>query len=190
MVQSNFGGIRNCLFINAQSKQTVPMLLAPLRRLGIAAAGILDIDAVKEGGAVFSRLMRSAGIPEGLQESIGIQRRRVYERLAFSGKNMKTEGGINLLSGDDLLSAKEFFQTMARYGILFVPCGELESWLSELGITGHGPDWLIKVFEAMGEEPSAYGYAAPTEGDVWDFVREVGSWLQNPMRGGMNKTSQ
>ena len=32
-------GIPNCLFLNAQNKQTIPTIVGPLRNLGIAAAG-------------------------------------------------------------------------------------------------------------------------------------------------------
>lgn len=37
-------GISNCLFINAQNKQTVNDIIRPLRELGIPAAGIVDVD--------------------------------------------------------------------------------------------------------------------------------------------------
>src|SRR5260370_23066181 len=37
-------GLNNALFLNAQNKQTVPTILAPLRQLGIPAAGIVDVD--------------------------------------------------------------------------------------------------------------------------------------------------
>lgn len=55
-------GIPNCLFLNAQNKQTVRQLLRPLRDLGIPAAGIVDIDVVKEGGSVFTDLLASANV--------------------------------------------------------------------------------------------------------------------------------
>src|SRR5207248_10030214 len=39
-------GIPNCLFLNAQNKQTVRSIIRPLRELGIPAAGIVDIDVL------------------------------------------------------------------------------------------------------------------------------------------------
>jgi hypothetical protein len=45
-------GIQNCLFINAQNKQTVQTIMRPLRKLGIPAAAIVDVDVLKEGGTV------------------------------------------------------------------------------------------------------------------------------------------
>lgn len=56
-------GIPNCLFLNAQNKQTVQTLLKPLRKLGIPAVGIVDIDVLKEGGANWTNLLSSADIP-------------------------------------------------------------------------------------------------------------------------------
>lgn len=44
-------GIPNCLFLNAQNKQTVKTIIKPLRELGIPVAGIVDIDILKEGGS-------------------------------------------------------------------------------------------------------------------------------------------
>ncbi len=37
-------GIPNCLFLNAQNKQTVHEIMKPLREMGIPCAGIVDID--------------------------------------------------------------------------------------------------------------------------------------------------
>jgi hypothetical protein len=45
-------GMNNCLFINAQNKQTVWDIVKPLRELGIPTIGIVDIDVLKEGGSV------------------------------------------------------------------------------------------------------------------------------------------
>src|SRR5260221_1485977 len=45
-------GIHNCLFLNAQNKQTIHEIVRPLREMGIPCAGIVDVDVVKEGGSV------------------------------------------------------------------------------------------------------------------------------------------
>ena len=42
-------GISNCLFLNAQNKQTVWDIVKPLRELGIPALAIVDIDILKDG---------------------------------------------------------------------------------------------------------------------------------------------
>ncbi len=53
-------GIDGCLFLNAQNKQTVWDIVHPLRELGIPASGIVDIDVLKEGGAVWAKPMVGA----------------------------------------------------------------------------------------------------------------------------------
>jgi ABC-type cobalamin/Fe3+-siderophores transport system ATPase subunit len=56
-------GIPNCLFINAQNKQTVQTILRPLRQLGIPAAGIVDVDVLKDGGVTWTNILTSANVP-------------------------------------------------------------------------------------------------------------------------------
>jgi hypothetical protein len=36
--------------------------------------------------------------------------------------------------------------------LFVVPNGELESWLKSLKARGHGPSWLVEVFEKMGDK--------------------------------------
>ena len=50
-------GIPNCLFLNAQNKQTVPTVLKPLRNLGIPAVGIVDVDVLKDGGTAWTTFL-------------------------------------------------------------------------------------------------------------------------------------
>jgi hypothetical protein len=57
--------------------------------------------------------------------------------------------------------------------LFIIPGGELEPWLKNLGCTGHGPTWLINVFEKMGEDPAKADYVRPQDGDVWRFLSEI-----------------
>ena len=50
LAESDDRGIKNCLFINAQNKQTIWEIVKPLRTLGIPTVAIVDIDAIKDGG--------------------------------------------------------------------------------------------------------------------------------------------
>jgi hypothetical protein len=53
-----------------------------------------------------------------------------------------------------------------------------------LGATSsHSPDWLIEIFEKLGEDPSAENYVSPATGDVWEFM-EIKNWFTNPARKG------
>jgi predicted ATPase len=73
-----------------------------------------------------------------------------------------------------------------EYGIFVVRNGELESWLKTLGATsGHSPEWLIEIFEKLGEDPQVPTYVKPMTGDVWDFISKIKTWFTNPNRKGI-----
>lgn len=178
-------GIPNCLFINAQNKQTVQTIIRPLRSLGIPAAGIVDIDVLKEGGAVWTSFLESAFVPDIERTSLATTRAGIKQRFDQIGRDMKREGGVQLLEAGDQEAANNLLERLAEYGLFTVPHGELESWLKELGATGHGPAWLIGVFEKMGEDPASASYLKPTDGDVWCFLGRVKGWLTNATRKGI-----
>ena len=178
-------GIPNCLFINAQNKQTVQTIMRPLRELGIPTVGIVDIDVLKEGGKVWSSLLESASMPPISHQSLSNLRVAVKQKLEDTGRNMKVDGGIELLDAGDKEAANNLFNQLSEYGIFAVRNGELESWLKQLNATGHGPGWLIEVFEKMGEEPDEDSYLKPSEEDVWAFMGQVKQWLVNPKRKGI-----
>lgn len=178
-------GIPNCLFINAQNKQTVQTIIRPLRELGIPAAGIVDIDILKEGGAVWASFLESAFVPEIERGALSTARSAIKGRFDVTGKDMKRDGGVRLLSAGDEEAAQNLLERLAEYGLFVVKCGELESWLKHLGAVGHGPAWLISVFEKLGEDPSNPAYVKPTGDDVWTFVGEVKTWLTRSTRKGI-----
>lgn len=66
-------GIPNCLFINAQNKQTIKTILKPLRELGIPTIGIVDIDILKDGGREWTGFLESVFIPEVQHAPLGAQ---------------------------------------------------------------------------------------------------------------------
>lgn len=177
-------GTPNCLFINAQNKQTIPTILKPLRELGIPAAGIVDIDVIKEGGTVFTKLLDSISVPSIEQSSFNDLRRNLKTEMDNTGRDMK-KGGISILEADKQEAARNFLQRLGEYGIFTVPGGELESWLKTLGATGHAPEWLINIFEKMKEDPDLPEYVKPADDDVWAFVGKIRAWMTNPNRKGI-----
>ena len=177
--------IPNCLFINAQNKQTIHTLMRPLRELGIPAVGIVDVDVLKKGGTVWMNVLSGASIPTMNQGALGIQRSTIKSAMDSSGKDMKRDGGVAILSQSDLEATLNLFRQLSDYGVFIVPHGELESWLKPVGASGHGPAWLIEIFEKMGEDPDATGYLKPSGDDVWRFIYEVRQWLVNPNRKGI-----
>ena len=178
-------GIPSCLFVNAQNKQTIHTLMRPLRDLGIPAACITDIDVVKEGGGVWSKLLTSASVPGISQRPLSDVRAVIKTKLEQTGKDMKRDGGFGLLQAPDKAAANDLFDELGRYGIFALRHGEIESWLKHLGASGHGTGWLIDIFERMGEDDQADSYVLPEEGNVWEFIKQVKSWLADPSRKGI-----
>jgi len=180
-------GIPNCLFLHAQNKQTVKTIIKPLRELGIPVAGIVDIDVLKDGGNVWTSFLDCGFLPELEREPLANLRQGVKKKFAESGKDMKRDGGISILDPDDREALKNLFSKLASYGLFVVPNGELESWLLNLKATGHGPHWLVDIFEKIGEDPNAPGYVKPSNDDVWLFIEEISKWFFDPRRKGIPK---
>jgi len=178
-------GIPNCLFINAQNKQTIPTIIRPLRQLGIPAVGIVDIDVLKEGGKVWTNLLSSANIPEISHNSLATERSAIKAAMDARGLDMKRNGGVEILLEKDKEAALNLLQRLTEYGVFVVPKGELESWLPSTYVSGHGPEWLIKVFEKMGENSDLPDFIKPTDDDVWEFLSQIKNWLVNPNRKGI-----
>jgi AAA domain, putative AbiEii toxin, Type IV TA system len=178
-------GIPNCLFINAQNKQTVKTILQPLRKLGIPAAGIIDVDVLKDGGTVWTSLLESAYVPEITRHSLATARAAVKQAMEATGKDMKRQGGLSILEGEQKEAATTLLAQLREYGIFVVPVGELESWLKDLSCSGHGPQWLIKIFEGMGDDPEDANYVRPSDDDVWKFIALIQTWLMNSERKGI-----
>ncbi len=178
-------GIPNCLFLNAQNKQTVKTIIKPLRELGIPVAGVVDIDVIKDGGSVWTSFLDCGFIPEIEKNPLAGLRSGLMKKFNDSGRDMKKEGGKNVLTGSDREGLENLFEKLCEYGLFVVPGGELESWLEHLGASGHGPNWLIEVFEKMGEDPTSEGYVLPGEGDVWEFLSQIRLWFANQRRKGM-----
>ena len=178
-------GIPNCLFVNAQNKQTVRIIVQPLRQLGIPAAGIVDIDIVKDGGNVWTNLLKSAGVPDMLHQSFATTRIAVKQAMEASGKDMKRDGGISILEKKDKEAAQNLLDQLESYGIFVVPGGELECWLKQLGATSDGATWLVSIFERMGENPDSPDYLKPAENDVWQFLSHLKEWFADQNRKGI-----
>ncbi|NRA69268.1 MAG: ATP-binding protein [Pseudobacteriovorax sp.] len=183
-------GIPNCLFLNAQNKQTVHQIIRPLRKLGIPTAGIVDVDILKEGGTVWTNFLDCGGIPQVAHAGLGQIRASIKKMLEDSGKDMKKDGGIDILPDAEKPAAQDLFENLSSYGLGVVPCGELESWLKNLGVTGKAPGWLIKIFEKLGDNPDDGSYVKPGSEDVWLFIDQLADWLTDPKRKGMDSQEE
>ncbi|MCY4382918.1 MAG: AAA family ATPase [Nitrospinae bacterium] len=178
-------GIPNCLFLNAQNKQTVQTILKPLRNLGIPAAAIVDIDIFKDGGQNWKAFLEGGFVPELERNSLAALRSNVKIKFDATRKDMKLEGGLELLDENDKEAATNLCERLGEYGLFIVREGELESWLPDLQATGHGPTWLVDVFQKMGEDHVKNSYLRPGIDDVWLFLAEIKQWFSNPNRKGI-----
>ncbi|MFK0382319.1 ATP-dependent nuclease [Agrobacterium sp. NPDC090273] len=178
-------GVRHASFLNAHNKQEAVHIARVLRNIGIPAAIILDLDWIKEDGKVAQRYFAAAGVPVGLRPGLLDTRRRVRASLDAANEQYKTKGGIGLLKGEELETAKSFFDQMAAYGLFTVRNGELENWLPHLGIDVRKDLWLSAMFERLGSNPANEGFVKPAEGDVWQEIRALKNWIQKTDRQGM-----
>jgi len=84
-------------------------------------------------------------------------------------------GGISKLPGNIADSLSRLVESLRAVGFFLVPVGELEGWLASEGIT------------ESKENKAAWSNAAalkiqsrgPSDGDIWNFVREVGRYLHD-----------
>jgi AAA domain, putative AbiEii toxin, Type IV TA system len=178
------GDLPSIQFINAQNKQTIKDIIGPLRKFGVPAAAIPDVDIVKDGGKTWTDWLHSAHVPAALHGGYGNQRDAIKKCFDASGKDMKVDGGVGILSGTDGLAANQLFDTLDEYGVFVVRHGELENWLPALGIPGKKTDWTVAMLERLGSDPSDPNYIQPGSGDVWDFMRKIVAWIKNPSRRG------
>lgn len=178
-------GIIGCLFLNAQNKQTVWDIVKPLRELGIPAAGIVDIDVLKEGGAVWNKPLEGAFVPPLSHPGLHQERAALCQAFHGTGKDMKRDGGVSLLTSSDREACLGLFSRLALYGVFVVDRGELESWLPTLGAGSSKSVWLRTIFERMGDDPTESSYVHPANGDVWDFIGKIKAWVARSDRGGM-----
>lgn len=172
------------LFINAQNKQTIKNIIAPLRKFGVPTAAISDIDILKDGGKTWTEWLASAHIPAALHTGFSAQRATIKDRFDVAGKDMKANGGVNALPAADKQAAEQLFQTLAEYGIFVVQRGELEHWLAPLSVPGKKTDWTVAMLERLGSDPADPNYVQPGTDDVWDFIGKVVQWVRNAARKG------
>ncbi|GEL72727.1 AAA family ATPase [Myxococcus virescens] len=185
-------GADGCLFMNAHSKQTIHRIIGPLRRMGVPAAAIVDLDIIGDDN-VLKDLLAAANADPATINTLGNAKgefRKYFSQDQEAGKTSKERlkaHGVSALDERRKASMVQlFFKPLAQMGIFVVPVGELEGWLKELlpGDPRAKKNWISAIFEALGSSDSAR-YVSPQDGDVWDFMREVGNWINNPKRGGM-----
>lgn len=94
------------------------------------------------------------------------------------------DGGIGLLATDDRAAANDFFDQVGQYGIFAVRNGEMESWLTELGVQSKKAAWTVEMLQCLGSDPNDVAYVKPEADDVWAFVNVIVEWIKDPQRKG------
>lgn len=207
----------SCVFLNAQNWSTVPRMMAPLRRMGVAAAAVLDADVLFEQGLTL--VLDAAQVDKDLRDGWLKQRDglrdRIAERLGLIGKpveatpetgrkkkklreqeelKFKRELIATLTAGEQKIF-KALRRSMAEYGVFIVPVGELEDWLAPLGCKPPKDEkskgkWLREALDRLGQDPQSEAYVRPDKGDIWDFMRAINAWILDPDREGTSLTTR
>lgn len=182
LLGSSRAGSDGSIFLNAQNKQTIRKILRPLREMGLPAAAVVDLDLFKSGDDLRD-LLEAAFVPTTLRTAWEIDRRKFDQQIR--NQDYKA-GGIYTLTKQDRIAAQALLDNLADYGIFVVPTGELECWLTELEVGGHGPEWLTRTFDKMGTDPDDPLYLRPGSNGVWAFMERVAAWIGDPRRKGMS----
>jgi ABC-type taurine transport system ATPase subunit len=183
LLANGAAGADGVVFLNAQNKQTVRRIVRPLREMGLPAVALLDLDLLK-GREDLRDLMEAAFVPRVFWQPWEELRRRMHQKMNSADYK---DGGVHRLSGDGREAAGRLLANLAAYGVFLVPVGELECWLTELEVGGHGPEWLTVVFQRMGNDPLHPAYHRPSGGGVWAFMQGVAAWIADPRRKGMGE---
>jgi hypothetical protein len=136
---------------------------------------------------VWKKPLDGAFVPQISHDGLQIERQAILDAFKRTGKDMKREGGIDLLQGAEREACVNLFSTLSDYGIFVVPTGELESWMANLQVSRNKSSWLFEVFQSMGDDPDDPNYINPEKDDVWDFIGGIGEWLKNEKRKGIPK---
>jgi hypothetical protein len=166
-------GAPDVLFLNANGKDTLARIIGPLRKLGIPAAAIADLDLIEQGA--FSELLHVCNVPPASASALTTLRAQVKKRYEASMQRAKV-AGVAGLTTSARAEAHDLLGQLAAYGIFLVPVGELERWMGDRVAGASKGAWLQRAFDAMRQ---------PESGDVWDFVRAIATWIHDPNRRGM-----
>lgn len=198
----------SCMFLNAQNWETIPRMVAPLRRMGVAAAAILDADVLFE--SKLTVMLDAAQVDPTIRDGWLKQRDGLRDKIAKrlgvdlnqpedgpkgkAKKKLQLKGAIiaGLKTSEKKVLAN-LLSSMAEYGVFVVPVGELEDWLTPLGLKPPPDDmkakWLREALDQLGQDPESESYVRPGKDDIWAFMRSVNAWILNPKREGTSFTS-
>ncbi len=166
--------LRDCVFLNAHSNGNVPRILAALRRLGVTSCGIVDLDLLKNNG-LCTRLLHATGAPDSICNSIGYTRSQIVNSIEKLVE-LCNPNGLDNATPAERQGVEHFIDEMQRHGIFLPEVGPVEGWLKQLGVSRTDKKaWIPAIFHAMGHVHTGL---KPGPGDVWEFVRRIGRYLE------------
>tara|TARA_R110002049_G_C9133622_1_gene559167 strand:+ start:526 stop:2205 length:1680 start_codon:yes stop_codon:yes gene_type:complete len=174
------------LFINAHSKQSTAKIAGPLREMGIPAAVVVDFDILKKNEE-FKNLLNELSIPIPISAGWCQQKAQISQYCVENNIDWKRRGILDVEDSGMNISLVTLLKSLADFGIFVVPNGELESWLTNIGVepTNNKKYWLLSIFEVLGGDPDSDNYVNPSNNDIWEFIRNIASWINNPNRNGV-----
>lgn len=178
-------GIADAQFVNAQNWQTEPRVFGPLRKLGVPAVAILDIDTLWGKAVEWRRFYTAVGLVDSDADwnRLEAQRKAVTDP---QDRSKAKSGGTAAMPSTRRSAMRSLIKDLAEYGIFVVPVGELESWLPGLGVTKKSKHaWIVGLFSKLGSDPARTGYVHPATGDVWAFLDQINRWVADPNKKGM-----
>jgi hypothetical protein len=184
-LQSAGRGASDCMFANAQNWQTIERIIDPLRRLGIPAVGIMDFDVLLQTGPEWGRVLDSFGLSESEIDQIQNELSRTRNQLTGIDRADLKREGIGAVPDGSRGEVSSLLERLAEFGLFVVPIGELECWLSHLGVEGKKKHWVVRMFQRLGNDPADADYVTPADDDVWDFLDSIAAWIDNPGRAGI-----
>lgn len=189
-LQDQSRGISDVLFLNAQNWQTIPRIVKPLRLLGIPAAAIMDLDVVLDANEWIS-LYEMLNMDDAAKLEIEAVRKKCGEYLrklpdTIDGRKSYKIKGTKALGCVEQKELNQLLMQLEEYGLFIVHVGELECWLSSIGVSFDPKrTWLTRFFSSMGAEPNAPEYVSASTDDVWEFMERIKKWIDNPKRRGI-----
>jgi len=180
------GGVVDAQFVNAQNWSTEARVIAPLRRLGVPAAGIVDFDALWNSFNEWRPLYRAIGLPDGNADRLVLEAEQTALARDPSERVRCKRRGVAGLPAAKRNRMRQHLANLAGYGLFVVPIGELEGWLPELGIPSQAKHkWIVQMLTRLGTDPGNPHYLAPRRGGVWRFLDNIERWVADPNRKGM-----
>jgi AAA domain, putative AbiEii toxin, Type IV TA system len=174
-------GIADARFIGMHTWGNIARVAGPLRRLGVPAAMVLDLDTLTNPVGEWDNVWKAVGLDRTSGDGLRLesQRQVVKSHLtSLSGKPYKTAGVDAFALGSAERNAiVSLIGDLAKHGIFIVPVGELEGWLRSVAAPKGKKAWILSMLPSLRT-------LKPSPDDVWAFIDSIEAWVGDPRRRG------